>query len=68
LVGIVAEADGWTCLTLTPGVLAAVHGLPPPKRRDPTGQVRIATARLKRRRIVTTDGRIATYPHVMTVP
>lgn len=48
-------------------VLAEAYSLPPPIHRDPADRVLIATARLERLTLVTTDGRIRAYPHVAAI-
>jgi len=57
----------WPCLPITAEVMAEAYSLPPPIHRDPADRVLIATARLERLTIVTTDGRIRAYPHVATI-
>lgn len=57
----------WTCLPSTAEILVEAYSLPPPIHRDPADRVLIATARLQRLTIVTTDGRITHYPHVPTI-
>lgn len=57
----------WTCLPITGEVMAEAYSLPPPIHRDPTDLVLIATARLEKLTLVTTDGKILNYPHVATL-
>ena len=57
----------WTCLPITAEVMAEAYSLPPPIHRDPADRVLIATARLERLTLVTTDGKIRNYPHVATI-
>ncbi len=57
----------WTCLPITAQVMAEAYSLPPPIHRDPADLVLIATARLERLTLVTTDRKILDYPHVATV-
>jgi len=47
--------------------LAEAYSLPPPIHRDPADRLLIATARLERLTLVTTDGKIQGYPHVATM-
>ncbi len=58
---------GWPCLPITDHVMAEAYSLPPPVHRDPADRVLIATARLERLTLVTTDGKIRGYPHVPTL-
>ena len=57
----------WTCLPVTGEVMAEAYSLPPPIHRDPADLVLIATARLEKLTLVTTDGKILAYPHVTTL-
>jgi len=57
----------WTCLPITGEVMAEAYSLPPPIHRDPADRLLIATARLERLTLVTTDGKIQGYPHVATM-
>jgi PIN domain nuclease of toxin-antitoxin system len=61
------KQTAWTCLPITAEVLAEAYSLPPPIHRDPADRVLIAIARLERLTLVTTDGRIRSYPHVATI-
>ena len=61
------RCTGWACLPLTEQVLAEAYSLPPPVHRDPADRVLIATARLEGLTLVTTDGKIRSYPHVATL-
>lgn len=65
--GALLERTGWTCLPVTAEILAEAYSLPPPIHRDPADRVLIATARLERLTLVTTDGKLLGYPHVPTV-
>ena len=58
---------GWACLPITAEVLAEAYSLPPPIHRDPADRILIATARVERLMLVTTDAKIRGYPHVATV-
>jgi PIN domain nuclease of toxin-antitoxin system len=57
----------WTCLPITSEIMTEAYSLPPPIHRDPADRVLIATARLERLTLVTADGKIRGYPHVVTV-
>lgn len=61
------KRTGWTCLPITTEVMAEAYSLPPPIHRDPADRVLIATARLERLALVTTDAKILGYPHVGTI-
>ncbi len=61
------KRSAWTCLPITADIMAEAYSLPPPIHRDPADRVLIATARLDRLTLVTTDGRIRGYPHVTTI-
>lgn len=61
------ERTGWVCLPITSDTMAEAYSLPPPIHRDPADRVLIATARLERLTLVTTDGRILGYPHASAV-
>jgi len=61
------KRTAWPCLPITAHVMAEAYSLPPPVHRDPADRVLIATARLERLTLVTTDGKIRGYPHVATV-
>ena len=61
------KRTAWTCLPITAEVMAEAYSLPPPIHRDPADRVLIATARIERLTLVTTDGKIRNYPHVVTV-
>lgn len=57
----------WTCLPVTDLVLAEAYSLPPPIHGDPADRILIATARLEKLTLVTTDRKIGGYPHVLTL-
>lgn len=58
---------GWTSLAINDQVMAEAYSLPAPIHRDPADLVIIATARLERLTLVTTDRKILDYPHVGTL-
>lgn len=58
---------GWTWLPMTAHVMAEAHSLPPPIHRDPADLVLIATARIEKLTLITTDRKILDYPHVATL-
>ena len=61
------KRTAWPCLPITAEIMAEAYSLPPPLHRDPADRVLIATARLERLTLVTTDGKIRGYPHVETI-
>ena len=61
------KQTAWTCLPITGEVMAEAYSLPSPIHRDPADLVLIATARLEKLTLVTTDGKILYYPHVPTL-
>ncbi|MGL5018349.1 MAG: type II toxin-antitoxin system VapC family toxin [Luteolibacter sp.] len=56
----------WTCLPITDQTLAEAYSLPSPVHRDPADLVLMATARIERLTLITTDRKILDYPHVTT--
>jgi PIN domain nuclease of toxin-antitoxin system len=61
------QKTAWICLPITHQVLAEAYSLPPAVHRDPADRVIIATARLNKLTLVTTDKKILEYPHVTTL-
>ncbi len=61
-------ARGVQTLELTPQIAVESSHLPGPFHRDPADQVIVATARVLNCPLVTLDGRIRAYPHVMLAP
>jgi len=61
------EKTGWTSLPLNDQVMAEAYSLPAPIHRDPADLVIIATARLERLSLVTTDRKMIDYPHLATL-
>ena len=61
------KQTAWPCLPITANVMAEAYSLPPTIHRDPADRVLIATARLERLILVTTDGKIRSYPHVVSI-
>lgn len=58
---------GIRLLPLTPEVAVESTRLPGTFHRDPADQIIVATARLHRLQLVTSDARILAYPHVETL-
>lgn len=56
--------NGWDALPLTADLMAEAWSLPVPVHGDPADRLLIATARLARMTIITTDRKILSYPHV----
>jgi PIN domain nuclease of toxin-antitoxin system len=56
----------WTCLPITDQTMAEAYSLPPPVHRDPADLMLMATARIERLTLITTDRKILDYPHVAT--
>lgn len=61
------KLTAWPCVPITDQIMAEAYSLPPPIHRDPADRVLIATARLERMTLVTTDGKIRAYPHVTVI-
>lgn len=59
--------NGWTCLPVTAEIAEEAYSLSEPIHRDPADRILIATARVERLTLVTTDGKILGYPHVSTL-
>ena len=58
---------GVSLLNLTPEIAIESTRLPGDFHRDPFDQMIVATARLNQCALVTSDGKIAAYPHVRTL-
>jgi PIN domain nuclease of toxin-antitoxin system len=59
--------NGWQVLDVGLGQIEEAYSLPDFPHRDPADRIIIATARLLQCPVVTADGRIRGYPHVLTV-
>ena len=59
--------NGWPCLPVTAEIVEEAYSLSGPLHRDPADRILIATARVERLTLVTTDGKILNYPHVTTL-
>lgn len=59
---------GVRLLELTPRIAVESTQLPGSFHRDPADQIIVSTARIYSCPLVTLDGRIRAYPHVLTVP
>lgn len=58
---------GVTLLALTPEIAIESTSLPGVFHRDPSDQIIVATARVHRSPLVTSDDKIVKYPHVQTL-
>lgn len=61
------EVNDWICKSVTLEVLEEAWSLPEPIHADPADRIIIATARLERMTVVTTDSLILDYPHVVSL-
>ena len=61
------ELSGVQVIELTPAIAAESTRLPGEFQRDPADQIIVATARIMKCKLVTSDERILNYPHVKTV-
>ncbi len=59
--------NGWIVVPISLEIAAEAFALPPPFHRDPADRIMVATARLERMSLVTTDRLILDYPHVPTL-
>jgi len=59
---------GVVLIQLTPEIVVDSVQLPGTFHRDPADQLIVATARLHRCHLLTSDEKITRYPHVQTVP
>lgn len=58
--------NGWAYRDLTLEILEEAWSLPEPIHRDPADRAILATARLERMTVITTDRRLLDYPHAVT--
>lgn len=58
------RTNGWNPLPITAEIIEEAWSLPEPIHRDPADRVLIASARVHRMTLVTTDTLILDYPHV----
>jgi len=58
------ERSGWEPLPITQEIMEEAYSLPEPIHRDPADRLLIATSRIHRMPLVTTDSLILNYPHV----
>jgi len=60
----VIDAYGWNLIDIDTRVAEEAWSLPEDFHRDPTDRILVATARVHRLLLITTDRRILDYPHV----
>ena len=58
--------NGWECLPVTAEIMAEAGSLPGTIHGDPTDRLLLATARIARMTLVTTDRKLVAYPHIDT--
>jgi len=58
------EENGWKALPIELEVIEEAYSLPDQFHADPADRILVATARLNRFTLLTTDERILEYPHV----
>ena len=61
------DYPGVTLLELTPDIVIDSTSLPGSFHRDPADQLIVATARAYNATLITSDGKILSYPHVETI-
>jgi PIN domain nuclease of toxin-antitoxin system len=58
------DRNGWSVLDLTQEVMEEAYSLPEGFHKDPVDRMMVATARVYRLKLLTTDRKILNYPHV----
>jgi len=58
------EVNGWNLESITGEIVEEAWSLPEPIHRDPADRILIATSRIRRMPLITTDSLILDYPHV----
>ena len=61
------QTNGWNMLAITQEIMEEAYSLQEPIHRDPADRLLIASSRVHRMRLVTTDQLILDYPHVETI-
>lgn len=61
------EVNGWNLAPITGEIAEEAWSLPDPIHRDPADRILIATSRIRRMPLVTTDHLILDYPHCETM-
>jgi len=59
--------NGWECLPISPEIMAEAWSLPGTLHGDPADRLLVATARIERMTLITTDPRLLEYPHLTTL-
>jgi PIN domain nuclease of toxin-antitoxin system len=59
--------NGWPCLPVTAEIVEEAYSLSEPIHRDPADRLLIATARIERLTLVTTDAKLLGSPHLRTL-
>lgn len=58
------DVNGWNLESITGEIVEEAWSLPEPIHRDPVDRILIATSRIRRMPLITTDSLILDYPHV----
>jgi PIN domain nuclease of toxin-antitoxin system len=58
------EVNGWNLAPISGEIVEEAYSLPEPIHRDPSDRILIATSRIRRMPLITTDQLILNYPHV----
>lgn len=58
------DTNGWNLMSIAGEIVEEAWSLPEPIHRDPCDRILIATSRVHRMPLVTTDSLILDYPHV----
>lgn len=58
------EVNGWNLMAVTGEIAEEAWSLPEPMHRDPADRILVATSRILRMTLVTTDALLLDYPHV----
>lgn len=58
------QTNGWNLLPITGEIIEEAWSLPEPIHRDPADRILIASSRIYRMPLITTDSLILDYPHV----
>ena len=61
---LLLEVNGWNLESITGKIVEEAWSLPEPIHRDPADRILIATSRIRRMPLITTDSLILDYPHV----
>ncbi|MBI4043131.1 MAG: type II toxin-antitoxin system VapC family toxin [Deltaproteobacteria bacterium] len=61
------DVNGWDVVPIDLPVIEEAYSLPEPFHRDPSDRILVATSRLYRSTLLTSDQKILNYPHVDSV-